>query len=617
MENLILNSITLIRSSTFLTLLLHLVPTHKIMMNFRFALIAVMSLLAAHPQCAVASNGKDPTTCFTDVKVDRTDCMKALGEIVFDASGETTVQRISGNCYVQINKPSWVGISQAQVQSSVNKILSSCSPQAGSTKFTVKGAEVLVKLGNRSPKDSWETPFDADFPFDQETCLSVTGLPIRYRPLLEDSVAFDWGRKSEMIIEHNTCQLKFSTSDGSAIVAPIFEVMHAMNKLFKCDKEYERSRWSEREDLHSKQTIMMNFRFALIAVMSLLAAHSQCAVASNGKDPTTCFTDVKVDRTDCMKALGEIVYDASGETTVQRISGNCYVQINKPSWVGISQAQVQSSVNKILSSCSPQAGSTKFTVKGAEVLVKLGNRSPKDSWETPFDADFPYDQETCLSVTGTNPIVIRDCMSASNKIPTVTKEDSVAFDWGRKSEMIIEHNTCQSVHTRSNFPIVSSQAQVQSSVDKILNSCSPQAGSTKLTVKGAEVLVKLGNRSPKDSWQTPFDADFPFDQETCLSVTGTKPIQREDCMQALNNIPFGREGNSVGFLWERKPEMIAQHQSCQLKVSTSDGSSIVAKPYELMNGMSRLFKCDKQWGIISIKGAAGPNGRTYIQMQST
>ncbi|KAH9466435.1 hypothetical protein Pst134EB_001491 [Puccinia striiformis f. sp. tritici] len=242
---------------------------------------------------------------------------------------------------------------------------------------------------------------------------------------------------------------------------------------------------------------MMNFRFALIAVMSLLAAHCQCAVASNGKDPTTCFTDVKVTRTDCMKALGEIVYDASGETTVQRISGNCYVQINKPSGVGISQAQVQSSV------------------------------------------------------------------------------------------------------------------------DKILNSCSPQAGSTKLTVKGAEVLVKLGNRSPKDSWQTPFDADFPFDQETCLSVTGTKPIQREDCMQALNSIPFGREGNSVGFLWERKPEMIAQHQSCQLKVSTSDGSSIVAKPYELMNGMSRLFKCDKQWGIISIKGAAGPNGRTYIQMQST
>ncbi|KNF01867.1 hypothetical protein PSTG_04986 [Puccinia striiformis f. sp. tritici PST-78] len=238
---------------------------------------------------------------------------------------------------------------------------------------------------------------------------------------------------------------------------------------------------------------MMNFRFALIAVMSLLAAHPQCAVASNGKDPTTCFTDVKVDRTDCMKALGEIVFDASGETTVQRISGNCYVQINKPSWVGISQAQVQSSVNKILSSCSPQAGSTKFTVKGAEVLVKLGNRSPKDSWETPFDADFPFDQETCLSVTGTNPIVVRDCMSASNKIPTVTREDSVAFDWGRKSEMIVEHNTCQ------------------------------------------------------------------------------------------------------------------------LKFSTSDGSAIVAPIFEVMHAMNKLFKCDTKWGIISMKGAAGANGRTYIQ----
>ncbi|KAH9447664.1 hypothetical protein MJO28_011180 [Puccinia striiformis f. sp. tritici] len=264
---------------------------------------------------------------------------------------------------------------------------------------------------------------------------------------------------------------------------------------------------------------MMNFRFTLIAVISLLAAHPQCAVASNEKEPTTCFTDVKVTRTDCMKyapisptcptlislaevirasrALREIVYDASGETTVQRISGNCYVQITKPSAVGISQAQVQSSV------------------------------------------------------------------------------------------------------------------------DKILSSCSPQAGSTKLTVHGAEVSVKLGNRSPKDSWMKPFDADFPFGQETCFSVSGTKPIKNEDCIQAYNKIPIGREGNLAGFLWERRTEMTVEHQTCQLKISTSDGSPIVARPNEFMRGISQLLNCDKQWGIVSIKGAAGPNGRVYIQIQST
>ncbi|KNE95865.1 hypothetical protein PSTG_10783 [Puccinia striiformis f. sp. tritici PST-78] len=244
---------------------------------------------------------------------------------------------------------------------------------------------------------------------------------------------------------------------------------------------------------------MMNFRFTLIAVISLLAAHPQCAVASNEKEPTTCFTDVKVTRTDCMKALREIVYDASGETTVQRISGNCYGE--------------------------------------------LADGDP--------------------------------------------------------------------------LAIVSSQAQVQSSVDKILSSCSPQAGSTKLTVHGAEVSVKLGNRSPKDSWMKPFDADFPFGQETCFSVSGTKPIKNEDCIQAYNKIPIGREGNLAGFLWERRTEMTVEHQTCQLKISTSDGSPIVARPNEFMRGISQLLNCDKQWGIVSIKGAAGPNGRVYIQIQST
>ncbi|KAH9473195.1 hypothetical protein MJO28_000983 [Puccinia striiformis f. sp. tritici] len=241
---------------------------------------------------------------------------------------------------------------------------------------------------------------------------------------------------------------------------------------------------------------MMNFRFALIAVMSLLAAHPQCAVASDGKDPTTCFTDVKVIRTDCTKALRDIIYDASGETTVQRISGGCYVQINKPSGVGISQAQVQSSV------------------------------------------------------------------------------------------------------------------------DKILNTCSPQAGSTKLTVKGAEVLVKLGNRSPKDSWKKPFDADFPYDQETCLSVTGTKPIDIRDCMQAFRMIPVDPSGTTFAFRQERRTEITVQQNTCELKISTSDGSPIVASISQVMSAMTKLFKCDTKWGIISIRGAGGPNGRTYIQVQS-
>ncbi|KAH9441598.1 hypothetical protein Pst134EA_032825 [Puccinia striiformis f. sp. tritici] len=225
---------------------------------------------------------------------------------------------------------------------------------------------------------------------------------------------------------------------------------------------------------------MMNFRFALIAVMSLLAAHPQCAVASDGKDPTTCFTDVKVIRTDCTKALRDIIYDASGETTVQRISGGCYVQINKPSGVGISQAQVQSSV------------------------------------------------------------------------------------------------------------------------DKILNTCSPQAGSTKLT----------------DSWKKPFDADFPYDQETCLSVTGTKPIDIRDCMQAFRMIPVDPSGTTFAFRQERRTEITVQQNTCELKISTSDGSPIVASISQVMSAMTKLFKCDTKWGIISIRGAGGPNGRTYIQVQS-
>ncbi|POW02137.1 hypothetical protein PSTT_11976 [Puccinia striiformis] len=299
---------------------------------------------------------------------------------------------------------------------------------------------------------------------------------------------------------------------------------------------------------------MMNFRFTLIAVISLLAAHPQCAVASNEKEPTTCFTDVKVTRTDCMKyapisptcptlislaevirasrALREIVYDASGETTVQRISGNCYVSL------------------------------------GVFPLINC----PGPNYQTQCGGH--VSEQSLYSIQG-----------------ELADGDPLA--------------------------IVSSQAQVQSSVDKILSSCSPQAGSTKLTVHGAEVSVKLGNRSPKDSWMKPFDADFPFGQETCFSVSGTKPIKNEDCIQAYNKIPIGREGNLAGFLWERRTEMTVEHQTCQLKISTSDGSPIVARPNEFMRGISQLLNCDKQWGIVSIKGAAGPNGRVYIQIQST
>ncbi|KAI9601486.1 hypothetical protein H4Q26_001306 [Puccinia striiformis f. sp. tritici PST-130] len=84
-------------------------------------------------------------------------------------------------------------------------------------------------------------------------------------------------------------------------------------------------------------------------------------------------------------------------------------------------------------------------------------------------------------------------------------------------------------------------------------------------------------------------------------------------MSASNKIPTVTREDSVAFDWGRKSEMIVEHNTCQLKFSTSDGSAIVAPIFEVMHAMNKLFKCDKEWGIISMKGAAGANGRTYIQ----
>ncbi|POW17305.1 hypothetical protein PSTT_00671 [Puccinia striiformis] len=290
----------------------------------------------------------------------------------------------------------------------------------------------------------------------------------------------------------------------------------------------------------------MNFRFALIAVMSLLAAHPQCAVASDGKDPTTCFTDVKVIRTDCTK----------------------YAPISPAFPTLISLAKSSGQTGHYVTSFMMRLEKQPFNVS-LELLCKPQRISSDQS---------PSFIHTNAHLTNHDPL---QHLPGSNQ----------QTEWGW-------------------------HAQVQSSVDKILNTCSPQAGSTKLTVKGAEVLVKLGNRSPKDSWKKPFDADFPYDQETCLSVTGTKPIDIRDCMQAFRMIPVDPSGTTFAFRQERRTEITVQQNTCELKISTSDGSPIVASISQVMSAMTKLFKCDTKWGIISIRGAGGPNGRTYIQVQS-
>ncbi|KAI7966994.1 hypothetical protein MJO29_000271 [Puccinia striiformis f. sp. tritici] len=251
-------------------------------------------------------------------------------------------------------------------------------------------------------------------------------------------------------------------------------------------------------------TAMIHLIFVLIAVTSLLAARTQGAQTPNKVDPTTCFSDMKVIGADCTAATGGIIYRAqtqagkvlaSGETTVQSIHGNCNVQIYKPSTAMISESQIKSSVDKILTSCLPQAGSTKFTITGNEVTIKLVNRAPKGSWQEPYDPDFPLDKPACLAVAGTKPIDQADCAHAARALPTIG-------DYG-----------------------------------------------------------SIGNSSSRS-------------------------------------------------------EVVAQFKTCQLKVSTSDGSAIIAKIPDLDVPLLQLHECLENWGVVGIKGASGPNGRTYVQVTS-
>ncbi|KAI7962894.1 hypothetical protein MJO28_000988 [Puccinia striiformis f. sp. tritici] len=252
---------------------------------------------------------------------------------------------------------------------------------------------------------------------------------------------------------------------------------------------------------------MIHLRFSLITIISLLAARTQGAQAPNKDDPTTCFSDMKVTKADCTKALGGIVYTGqvqgdkllmSGETIVQSIAGNCNVQIYKKISLMLSKAQIESSVEKIMNSCSPQAGSTKLTGYGDDVLVKLVNRAPKGSWQEPYDPDFPLEKPACLAVAGTNPIDQADCAHAARLLPTVTVGD------------------------------------------------------------------------------------------------------------------YGAIGNSSS-----RSEAVAQFKTCQVKVSTSDGSQILARIADIMVPLIVLHQqCHQNWGVLAIKGALGPNGRTYVQVTS-
>ncbi|POW18516.1 hypothetical protein PSHT_05710 [Puccinia striiformis] len=228
---------------------------------------------------------------------------------------------------------------------------------------------------------------------------------------------------------------------------------------------------------------MIHLIFVLIAVTSLLAARTQGAQTPNKVDPTTCFSDMKVIGADCTAATGGIIYRAqtqagkvlaSGETTVQSIHGNCNVQIYKPSTAMISESQIKSSVDKILTSCLPQAGSTKFTITGNEVTIKL---------------------------------------------------------------------------------------------------------------------------------------------PACLAVAGTKPIDQADCAHAARALPTIGDYGSIGNSSSRS-EVVAQFKTCQLKVSTSDGSAIIAKIPDLDVPLLQLHECLENWGVVGIKGASGPNGRTYVQVTS-
>ncbi|KAH9473188.1 hypothetical protein Pst134EA_000267 [Puccinia striiformis f. sp. tritici] len=163
-----------------------------------------------------------------------------------------------------------------------------------------------------------------------------------------------------------------------------------------------------------------------------------------------------------------------------------------------------------------------------------------------------------------------------------------------------------------------SKAQIESSVEKIMTSCSPQAGSTKLTGYGDDVLVKLVNRAPKGSWQEPYDPDFPLEKPACLAVAGTNPIDQADCAHAARLLPtvtvgdYGAIGNSSS-----RSEAVAQFKTCQVKVSTSDGSQILARIADIMVPLIVLHQqCHQNWGVLAIKGALGPNGRTYVQVTS-
>ncbi|KAH9441604.1 hypothetical protein Pst134EA_032831 [Puccinia striiformis f. sp. tritici] len=53
--------------------------------------------------------------------------------------------------------------------------------------------------------------------------------------------------------------------------------------------------------------------------------------------------------------------------------------------------------------------------------------------------------------------------------------------------------------------------------------------------------------------------------------------------------------------------------SNQLKVSTSDGSAIIAKIPDLDVPLLQLHECLENWGVVGIKGASGPNRRTYVK----
>ncbi|KAI9602200.1 hypothetical protein KEM48_000769 [Puccinia striiformis f. sp. tritici PST-130] len=207
------------------------------------------------------------------MKVIGADCTAATGGIIYRAqtqagkvlaSGETTVQSIHGNCNVQIYKPSTAMISESQIKSSVDKILTSCLPQAGSTKFTITGNEVTIKLVNRAPKGSWQEPYDPDFPLDKPACLAVAGTkPIDQADCAHAARALptigDYGSignsssRSEVVAQFKTCQLKVSTSDGSAIIAKIQILMsHYYNSMsawkLGC-RWHQRGVRSEREDL--------------------------------------------------------------------------------------------------------------------------------------------------------------------------------------------------------------------------------------------------------------------------------------------------------------------------------------------------------------------------------